>query len=88
MRFLGRIMRAGKILREAVVTDDGPDTRTHKVFGALGEVCRTCDLSVPVWLDNNIKDFQKYRKTRFNQDNFVGEEIPFDHLEFQVLDED
>jgi hypothetical protein len=45
------------------------------------------DLSVPIWLDSNIADFKRNAKTRFRQDSFV-ESIPFDYLEFHVIEED
>lgn len=44
------------------------------------------DLEKPLWLDVNIKDFQKHAKARFNQDNFI-EVLDFDFLEIQVIEE-
>ena len=87
MRIWGKIMRSNKMLWDTTVTDDSDDTRTHKIFRALEEVCRERDLSVPIWLDTNIRDFKRYKKTRFGQDSFVGEQIDFDFLEFQILEE-
>ena len=80
--------KANRMLRDMVVTDDTPDTRTHKVFRALDEVCAQFDLSHPQWLDSTIRDFKRHSRCRFTQDNFVGEEIPFDALELRVLEED
>ena len=45
------------------------------------------DLGKPIWLDANVKEFQRRSKTRFGKDNFV-EEIDFDYMEMQVLEED
>lgn len=61
--------------------------RTHKVFQALDEVCLRFDLGKPIWLDSNIREFQRHAKTRFGQDSFI-EQIPFDYLEFQIIEED
>ena len=63
------------------------DTRTHKIFDAIEQACVYFDLGKPIWFDSNIQEFQKHRKTRFRQDNFV-EEIEFDFLEMQVIEED
>ena len=63
------------------------DTRTHKIFGALDKACHMFDLSVPIWLDKNVSEFQRRGKTRFGKDNFI-EEIDFDYLEMQILEED
>ena len=76
------------MLRDMTVSIEDEDTRTHKVLRALEEICRTWNLNVPIWLEMNIRDFQRYKKTRFTQDSFVGEEIAFDLLELQVLEED
>ena len=45
------------------------------------------DLGNPIWLDSTVKDFKKHDKARFYQDNFI-EQIDFDYLEIQVIEED
>jgi hypothetical protein len=75
------------MLKDTVICDDSADTRTHKVFRALEEICYEFDLSKPIWLDKTIAEFKRHDKTRFYQDNFV-EEIPFDYLEVHVIEED
>lgn len=44
-------------------------------------------LAIPSWLDATVKDFKKHDKARFYQDNFI-EQIDFDYLEIQVIEED
>ena len=61
--------------------------RTRKVYQALEEICYEFDLSKPLWLDHNKNDFIHHSKTRFNSDSFV-EDIDFDFLEIQVIEED
>ena len=87
MRLWAKMMRENRLLKDVTVTDESEDTRTHKIFHALEEACRELNLNVPIWLDVNVRDFQRYKKTRFTQDSFVGEEIAFDFLEFQILEE-
>lgn len=87
MRIWAKIFRNNHMLRDTVVEDDRPDTRTHKVFGALEEVCRQFDLGQPIWLDKNIAEFKRHAKTRFYGDSFI-EPVEFDYLEFHVLEED
>ena len=86
MRFWGKIMKDNRMLWDMTVTEDSDDTRTHKIFQGLEEICHALDLSVPIWLETNVRDFQRYKKTRFGQDSFV-EQIEFDFLEFQILEE-
>lgn len=75
------------MLHDTCIEDSGTDTRTHKIFHALDEACRQFDLGNPVWLDKNIADFKRNSKTRFTQDNFI-ENIDFDYLELQIIEED
>jgi hypothetical protein len=88
MRIWGKMWKSNHLLKDMTVTDDSADTRTHKIFRSLEEICHEWDISVPVWLDSNIREFKHNKKVRFYQDNFVGEEIDFDYVEMQVLDED
>lgn len=74
------------MLKDITVCNDTEDTRTHKIFQALEEVCYAFDLGKPIWLDSNIEEFKKHAKTRFYQDNFI-EGIEFDFLEIQVIEE-
>lgn len=86
-RLWAKIFKDNRLLQDTVISDAADDTRTHKVFRALDEVCYQFDLGKPIWLDTNISDFQKHRKTRFLQDSFV-EQIDFDYLEIQIIEED
>ena len=88
MTFWAREWKNNHMLRDYTVEDNSPDTRTHKVFHALDESCSAFDLTHPQWLESTIRDFKKHSRCRFTQDCFVGEEIEFDYLEFQVLEED
>lgn len=87
MRIWFKLMQDNRLLRDTTVTDESDETRTHKIFGALEAVCYEFDLGKPVWLDANIEEFKRHAKTRFSQDCFM-EEIPFDFLEMQVIEED
>ncbi len=86
-RLWARILQDNHMLKDTCIADGSEDTRTHKVFRALEEVCCQFDLGKPIWLDKTAADFKRHRKTRFTQDNFI-EEIEFDYLEIQVIEED
>lgn len=86
-RLWAKLLKDNHLLKDTVIIDDREDTRTHKVFQALEDVCYEFDLGKPIWLDSNINDFKRHSKTRFSKDNFV-EEISFDYLEIQVIEED
>ena len=86
-RIWAREFKDNRMLKDITVCDDTNETRTHKVFNAIEKICYEFDLSKPIWLDSNVRDFQKHAKVRFRQDSFI-DEIEFDYLELEVIEED
>lgn len=86
-RLWGRIFRDNHMLRDVVITNDKDDTRTHKVFDGLEQICYAFDLSKPIWLDATIADFQKTATARFYRDSFI-DAVDFDYLEIRIIEED
>ena len=82
-----KLKKDNHLLADTVIADATDRTRTAKVLAALEESCRQFDLGVPIWLDANIKEFQRIAKTRFRADSFI-EQIDFDYLEIQMIEED
>ena len=83
-----KIIASGKIVKNMTIENsDSSLNRTKKIFQAIDEACYAYDLSKPLWLDKNISEFKKSSKTRFTKDNFV-DEIDFDYLEIEVIEED
>ena len=85
-RLWGKIFKDNRMLKDTVICDDTDDTRTHKIFHALEEVCYQFDLSKPIWLDSTLAEFNKHDKARVDQDNFV-DSIDFDYLEIHIIEE-
>ena len=86
-RLWAKEFKNNRMLKDTVIEDSSDDTRTHKVFHAIDEICYRFDLSKPIWLDSTVQDFKRHDKTRFTQDNFI-ETIDFDYLEIHVIEED
>ena len=86
-RLWAKEWKDSRLIRDIVIEDSSDDTRTHKIFRALDEICYAFDLSKPIWLEKTIKEFKKHDKARFTQDNFV-DSIDFDYLEIHVIEED
>lgn len=87
-RIWGQIFKNRKVIREHLVCiEDYTMTRTKKVYQALEEICYEFDLAKPVWLKANQEEFICHARTRFTQDNFI-EQIDFDYLDFQIIEED
>lgn len=87
-RMWAKVFKKNKIIDDMVyVNDDTALNRTRKVFQGLEQACITFDLSRPIWLDATVKEFQRHSKCRFTQDSFM-EQIPFDYLELEIIEED
>ena len=87
-RLWAKEWKKGRMLKDKVVCNDNPSlNRTRKIFAAIEEVCSEFDLSNPIWLDKDIAEFKQHDKVRFSKDNFM-DEIDFDYLEIQVIEED
>ena len=85
-RIWGKEMKDNRLIRDIVICDETDDTRTHKIFRALDQICYEFDLSVPIWLDATIDEFKRHAKARFYQDSFM-DSIEFDYLEIQIIEE-
>lgn len=86
-RLWGKLLKNNKVIRDTTISIGNYKlSRTQMVFQALDEICYTFDLGKPIWLDSNVREFQKRSKTRFGQDHFI-EHIDFDYLEIQVIEE-
>lgn len=82
-----KIFKDNHLLKDTVICVDDPSmSRTDKVFHSVSEACILFDLSQPLWLNSNIREFQRHNKTRFTKDNFV-EDIDFDFLEVHIIEE-
>ena len=86
-RLWAKLWKENRLLQDIVICYDNDDTRTHKIFNAIDQVCREFDLSKPIWLESNIIEFKKHAKTRFSSDHFV-DDINFDFLEIHIIEED
>lgn len=87
-RVWGKVIKDNRLVMDhVVVIEDYTISRTQKVYQALDELCYTFDLAKPIWLETNISDFKKHARTKFTADSFV-EEIEFDYLDFQVIEEE
>lgn len=85
-RLWGKLFKDNRMVKDMTVCDDSSDTRTHKIFRGLEDICYAWDLGKPIWLDSTIQEFKRRSKARFYQDSFI-EEVPFDYLEIQILEE-
>ncbi|MCR4715961.1 MAG: hypothetical protein K5656_02165 [Lachnospiraceae bacterium] len=88
MKIWGKLMKNNRLLKDYTAeVYDQELNRTRKVYKSLEMICHEFDIAQPIWLELNKKQFICHNKTRFNKDSFL-EDIEFDYLEFQVIEED
>ena len=56
-RMWGKLWKDNHLLKDTVVENDRNDSRTHKVFQALEEICYEFDLEKPIWLSSMCWNF-------------------------------
>ena len=81
-RLWARIMKKQRIARQATV-----ECAWEGVDDALTELCRDFDIPRPLWLDKHRREFESFRRTRFLPEHFM-EDVPFDRLEIEFLEDD
>lgn len=77
-----RIIRHHRIDRQMTVPCDRADVQR-----ALTEACHEMDLSKPLWLDKNQREWDEFSQTRFLPDAFM-ESVTFDRMEIEWIDPD
>jgi hypothetical protein len=87
IRIWGKVIRNNKIILDEVATSDKEENYEEAVKDCINELCEKFDIGKPYWLETNIREFNKRRKTTFNNDNFI-EDIEFDRFIVEVLEEE
>lgn len=54
---------------------------------ALDAACQSLDLSKPLWLEKNQRDWDSFGQTRFMPDAFL-ESVSFERMEIEFIDPD
>lgn len=88
VRIWCKLFKKNRMLKDTVIENYNMEmSRTAKVYDSLEQACYEFDLEKPIWLDKNKQEFIRHARTQFYQDNFI-EQINFDYLDFQVIEED
>ena len=76
-----RIIEKHRIARQATAPCTPSDAAE-----ALAEVCHDFDIPCPLWLHKQEHEFEAFRHTAFLPEHFM-EDVPFDRLEIEYLDD-
>ena len=81
-RLWARIIKRQRIQKDATY-----ECRYEDVEEALTELCREFDIPRPIWLQKHEREYEEFRRTRFLPEHFI-EDVSFDRLEIEYLDDD
>ncbi|MCM0648544.1 hypothetical protein NBE98_09180 [Clostridium swellfunianum] len=87
VKIWGRIMKGGKIIKDAVVSADMEGSYQENLKACINDLCNKFDIQKPYWLPTNMEEYNKRSKTIFNEHNFM-ECIDFDRFIVEELDID
>ncbi|SKA72926.1 hypothetical protein SAMN05428976_101109 [Clostridium sp. USBA 49] len=85
IKIWGKIIKNNKIIKDEVVISNIDGTYQDNLKLCINELCNKFDISKPYWLPINMDEYNKRRKTTFNQHNFI-EEIDFDKFVIEEID--
>lgn len=81
-RLWARIISKQRISKQATF-----DASFEDVDDALTELCREFDIPKPLWLNKHDREYEEFRRTSFLPEHFM-EDVPFQRLEIEYLDDD
>lgn len=81
-RLWARIIKKHRIDRQATAECAFQDAEA-----ALTELCHGFDIPRPIWLNKHTREFEEFRRTQFLPEHFI-EEVPFQKLEIEFLEDD
>ena len=87
-RMWGKLWKDNHLVRDTVINiSDYSLSRTQMVFQSLEEICYQFDLSQPIWLDANIREFVNHFGKEELRNVAKLHFANFDYLELQVIEE-
>ena len=81
-RLWARIIQKHRIAQQAT-----QPCGINEVEDALTELCRAFDIPRPLWLNKHSREIEEFRRTAFLPEHFM-EEVPFQKLEIEFLEDD
>ncbi len=88
MRIEGRLFLGKQLCRiDTVAQDFAPDVRFSQALEQLLiSYCHQVNVSLPLWLEKNTREFAAFHKTIFFADQFM-EPVPFDRMQISLLED-
>jgi len=84
LKLIGKIVKGTKIVKQASIEKtDSKMSYTDLLEDCLINLCSKLDIQVPLWLEKNTREFARFRKTFFTDEQFM-DKVNFDRFEIKV----
>lgn len=85
IRIWGKLIKKNKIIKDEVVISNIAGDYQDNLKACITELCNKMDISKPYWLPPNVSEYNRRRKTSFNENHFI-DQIDFDKFVIEELD--
>ena len=87
MRLEGKVFVGNKVARTVTVERNEDELRFSKQLeNCLLEICKSLDVSPPIWMKKNTQEFARFHQTIFTAEQFVVE-VYFQRLQITWIDD-
>jgi hypothetical protein len=84
MKMNGRLFKGPTVLKDITCSiEDGGKSYQDRLELLFIRVCKELGTAVPMWVTKNTKEYVTFRRTSFNQDQFM-DPVLFDRMEIRV----
>ncbi|HBC97984.1 MAG TPA: hypothetical protein DC034_14480 [Clostridium sp.] len=80
----GKLIKNNRIVKDKVITLDSGEDYQEDLKNCIIKICSEFDIEKPYWLPTNLDEYNRRRKTTFNQDNFI-DRFPFDKFVIEEI---
>lgn len=85
LKLTGKLIKGTHMINEAAAENNDPALSfTDKLEQCLISVCKQMDIPVPPWLGKNTREFARFRRTFFFEEQFI-EKVNFDRFEIRQI---
>ncbi len=86
MKLRAKIIKGSTIIKEEESSFSGQGKFQQQLEQCFVVLCKRMDISVPMWLRKNTREFVRYKRTSFQSDQFI-EPVGFDRFEIRLFEE-
>ena len=84
MKLIGKLIKGPSIIKnEYVVIEDEDISYRELLEKCFINLCKKLNISVPMWLSKNTKEYARFKRTSFEKDQFL-EKVLFDRFEIRA----